>query len=152
MEESYRLCAGCAWQYTRADSHCLSTDLFVSMLQLMGMASRLNSSNRSQFNDMQSFLCATLTSVLRRLSVADATVMGESTFKAIMVMLQVSSVGSVQEDALAAVGALIELLGPGFTPYLAAFKPYLVAGLGAMAEAQVRGFAMSCNAVCILVA
>ena len=46
--------------------------------------------------------------------------------------------GGVQEDALMAVGTLVEVLGDGFAKYMEAFKPFLLIGLKNIAEYQVR--------------
>lgn len=102
------------------------------------MNTQVTATTRSQYNDLQSFLCALLQSLLRRLSVADANQLGGSIFEALIAMLRTSTTGTVQEDALSAVGALIELLGPAFLQYLSAFQPYLIAGLRSTQEAQVR--------------
>ena len=50
--------------------------------------------------------------------------------------------GGVQEDALMAVGTLVEVLGDGFAKYMEAFKPFLLIGLKNIAEYQVRRFAL----------
>ena len=47
-------------------------------------------------------------------------------------MCQTSSAiqtGGVQEDALMAVGTLVEVLGEGFQKYMDALKPFLLMGL-----------------------
>ena len=51
--------------------------------------------------------------------------------------------GGVQEDALMAVGTLVEVLGDGFAKYMEAFKPFLLIGLKNIAEYQV-GAAVLC--------
>lgn len=56
-------------------------------------------------------------------------------------MLKLSSgAGSVQEDAIMAVGTLTEVVGTRFMNYLQPFKPYLLDGLQNKAEHQVRLF------------
>lgn len=105
--------------------------LFIQLLQL---APNVSSSNQSQFNDIQSLLCASLQSVLRRVTPADAAQLGDSVFQALVAMLQTSTTGGVQEDALMALGSLIELLGEGFMKYFSVFQPFLLTGLGARAE------------------
>lgn len=45
--------------------------------------------------------------------------------------------GGVQEDALMAVGTMVEILQKGFTKYMDALKPYLIASLKNVAEYQV---------------
>ena len=98
------------------------------------MAPNVTSADRSQFNDIQSLLCASLQSVLRRVSQADALVIGDNVFQALAAMLQTSTTGGVQEDALMALGSLIELLGEAFMKYFQEFQPFLFTGLSARAE------------------
>lgn len=47
-------------------------------------------------------------------------------------------VGSVQEDALQAVGTLIEVVGNDFEKYMPHFQPFLCQGLENHQEASVR--------------
>lgn len=49
--------------------------------------------------------------------------------------------GGVQEDALMAVGTLVELLGENFLKYMDAFKPFLYLGLKNHQEYQVGSLA-----------
>ena len=58
--------------------------------------------------------------------------------KALLVMLNMSKVGGVQEDAFMAVGTLVECIGQGFMNYFPVFKPFLIQGLQNRAEYQVR--------------
>ncbi|VDN09518.1 unnamed protein product [Dibothriocephalus latus] len=115
---------------------------------------------RAQFNDLQSLLCATLQSVLRKINKEDAPALSDQIMLALMSMFnstlkpnastgagdQASSAeGSkgadsptgVQEDALLAVSALLEVLGEGFLKYLDAFMPALLVCLSNCSETQV---------------
>ncbi|KAK5885645.1 hypothetical protein CesoFtcFv8_019340 [Champsocephalus esox] len=84
--------------------------------QVLQMESHIQStSDRIQFNDLQSLLCATLQNVLRKHRGS----------------------GGVQEDALMAVSTLVEVLGADFQKYMDAFKPFLGIGLKNYAEYQV---------------
>ena len=54
-------------------------------------------------------------------------------------MLKLSSgAGSVQEDAIMAVGTLTEVVGARFMNYMQPFKPYLLESLQNKAEYQVE--------------
>merc|ERR1712178_116467 len=90
-----------------------------------------STSDRVQFNDLQSLLCATLQSVLRKVTPEDAPKISDAIMSALLAMLNGSSgkAGGVQEDALLAVSTLIEVLGENFLKYMDSFKPYLAMGL-----------------------
>ncbi|XP_025092780.1 importin subunit beta-1-like isoform X1 [Pomacea canaliculata] len=108
--------------------------------RVLGMESAIQSTNdRVQFNDLQSLLCATLQSVLRKMTPEDAPKISDQVMTALLSMFQNTSgkAGSVQEDALLAVSTLVEVLGDKFEKYLEAFKPYLLLGLKNYAEYQV---------------
>jgi len=109
--------------------------------QVLQMESHIQSqSDRVQFNDLQSLLCATLQSVLRKVEPAHAPAISDSIMTALLQMFQASSntrSGGVQEDALMAVATLVEVLGDGFMKYMDAFKPFLLIGLKNVAEYQV---------------
>ena len=95
---------------------------------------------RAQYNDLQSLLCATLQSVLRKVEPQDAPLISDNIMRALLQMFQSSvnnKTGGVQEDALMAVGTLVEALGEGFNKYMEAFKPFLLVGLKNTAEYQV---------------
>ncbi len=130
--------------------------------QVLQMESHVQSqSDRAQYNDLQSLLCATLQvcfkmflflievnlkeifvfqSVLRKVEPNDAPLISDAIMQALLQMFE-SSVnnksGGVQEDALMAVSTLVEVLGDGFVKYMNAFKPYLLVGLKNTAEYQV---------------
>ncbi|XP_019637100.1 PREDICTED: importin subunit beta-1-like isoform X3 [Branchiostoma belcheri] len=97
------------------------------------------SSDRAQINDLQSLLCASLQACLRRMRPEDTRQIADRVMTMIIEMLNVSKgrSGGVQEDALMAVGTLVEVLGTDFMKYMEAFKPYLALGLGNHAEYQV---------------
>ena len=105
------------------------------------MESRIQSmAERTQYNDLQSLLCATLQSVLRKVEPQDAPLISDNIMRALLQMFQSSvnnKTGGVQEDALMAVGTLVEALGEGFNKYMEAFKPFLLVGLKNTAEYQV---------------
>lgn len=104
-----------------------------------------STSDRVQYNDLQSLLCATLQSVLRKVSTEDAPQISDAIMTALLQMLNhhVDSTGQnksgcgVQEDALLAVSTLIQVLGEGFLKYMEAFKPFLARSLADVAEYQV---------------
>jgi len=109
--------------------------------QVLQMESHIQSqSDRVQFNDLQSLLCATLQSVLRKVEKAHAPSISDTIMTALLQMFQSSTQtrsGGVQEDALMAVATLVEVLGDGFIKYMEAFKPFLLIGLKNTAEYQV---------------
>lgn len=97
-----------------------------------------NVSDRAQYNDLQSLLCATLQSVLRKMTPEDAPKISDAVMAALLQMFSSSGKsGGVQEDALMAVGTLIEVLGENFMKYMEPFFPYLKVGLKNFAEYQV---------------
>ncbi|XP_046999145.1 importin subunit beta-1 isoform X1 [Schistocerca americana] len=103
-----------------------------------------NHSDRAQYNDVQSLLCATLQSVLRKVTPEDAPQISDAIMTALLQMFNSNSCksGGVQEDALMAVSTLVEVLGEGFMKYMDAFKPFLCLGLKNHAEYQVCGAAV----------
>ncbi|XP_049318405.1 importin subunit beta [Bactrocera dorsalis] len=108
--------------------------------QVLQMESHIASHNdRHQFNDLQSLLCATLQSVLRKVREEDAPQISDAIMTALLTMFNSSSgkTGGVQEDAFLAVSTLVELLGYKFVKYMDAFKPFLFMGLKAYQEYQV---------------
>ncbi|KAK2582207.1 hypothetical protein KPH14_004559 [Odynerus spinipes] len=108
--------------------------------QVLQMETHIQShSDRAQYNDLQSLLCATLQSVLRKVTPEDAPQISDVIMTALLSMFNSNSckAGSVQEDALMAVSTLVEILGERFLKYMDVFKPYLCLGLKNHAEYQV---------------
>lgn len=109
--------------------------------QVLQMEAQIQSqTDRAHFNDLQSLLCATLQSVLRKVEPAHAPAISDTIMTALLQMFQSSTqtrAGGVQEDALMAVSTLVEVLGEGFIKYMEAFKPFLIIGLKNVAEYQV---------------
>lgn len=107
--------------------------------QVLQMESHIQStSDRMQFNDLQSLLCATLQNVLRKVQHQDALHISDVVMESLLRMFQsTAGSGGVQEDALMAVSTLVEVLGADFQKYMDAFEPYLVIGLKNHAEYQV---------------
>ena len=108
--------------------------------QVLHMEGNIQSNERAQYNDLQSLLCATLQSVLRKVEPAHAPLISDNIMQALLQMFQSSinsKTGGVQEDALMAVSTLVEVLGEGFSKYMEAFKPFLHVGLKNVAEYQV---------------
>lgn len=104
------------------------------------------SSDRAQFNDLQSLLCATLQSVLRKIERSDAPRISDAVMQALLRMLHVPAENSaavvteqagVHEDALLAVTALVEALGDDFFKYMEHLSPILIASLKHHQETQV---------------
>ncbi|VDD90587.1 unnamed protein product [Enterobius vermicularis] len=109
--------------------------------QLLNMENSVeSSSHKSQLRDLESLLCATLQSVLRKIRSEDIPFIGDAIMTGLIQIMQRCAgkeSGGVMEDALMAVSTLVEALGNRFANYLDAFKPYLVAGLRNHEEAQV---------------
>ncbi|KAH8279580.1 hypothetical protein KR018_003313 [Drosophila ironensis] len=108
--------------------------------QVMQMETHINNhSDRHQFNDLQSLLCATLQSVLRKVREEDAPQISDAIMTALLTMFTSSAgkAGGVQEDAFLAVSTLVELLGGQFVKYMPAFKDFLIMGLKNYQEYQV---------------
>lgn len=107
--------------------------------QVLQMESHIQStSDRMQFNDLQSLLCATLQNVLRKVQHQDALHISDVVMESLLRMFQsTAGSGGVQEDALMAVSTLVEVLGADFQKYMDAFEPFLVIGLKNHAEYQV---------------
>lgn len=97
-----------------------------------------NNTDRAQYNDLASLLCATLQSVLRKMTPEDAPQISDAVMMALVSMFNTTGkTTGVQEDALMAVGTLVEVLGEGFLKYMEAFRPFLALGLKNHAEYQV---------------
>ncbi len=99
-----------------------------------------NSSDRRQVFDLQSLLCATLQSVLRKVTPDDAPQISDHIMHALLHMLAQnanSKASSVQEDAFLAVSTLIDVLGEKFLKYMDTFKPLLLNGLSNFDEHQI---------------
>jgi len=108
--------------------------------QVLQMENHIQShTDRAQYNDLQSLLCATLQSVLRKVTPEDAPHISDAIMTALLQMFNSNSCksGGVQEDAIMAVSTLVEVLGDGFLKYMDAFKPFLCLGLKNHAEYQV---------------
>lgn len=97
------------------------------------------SSDRSQYNDLTSLLCATLQSVVRKVTPEHAPQISDQIMSTLLRMFHSSTgkSGGVQEDALLAVSTLTEVLGENFLKYMDAFKPFLFLALKNHAEYQV---------------
>lgn len=87
--------------------------------------------------DMQGLLCATLQSVIRKMSGEDVEKIADAIMNALLVMLSTSKDSGLQEDALMAISPLIENIGKGFNKYMEYFKTYLFIGLQNNMEFQV---------------
>lgn len=101
--------------------------------QILQMESHVQTAmDRMQYNDLQSLLCATLQSVLRKMKREDALKISDEVMRALLQMFQSSmgaAGGGVQEDAFVAVGTLVEVLGPEFLKYMKLFEQVLYSGL-----------------------
>ena len=74
------------------------------------MQPQVTGSDRQQLADVESLLCATIQSLLRKITLDDATSISDTVMQAMLVMFHSSSgqAGGVQEDAIMTVGVLVE--------------------------------------------
>ncbi|CAJ0585260.1 unnamed protein product, partial [Mesorhabditis spiculigera] len=98
-----------------------------------------NQADRAQAIDLQALLCATLQSVLRKIRSEDAEQLGEPILRGLMQIMQRSQgrAGNVMEEALMALGTLVEALGQKFAGCLEPIKPFLLHGLSSFEEHTV---------------
>lgn len=96
-----------------------------------------NNSDRTQCNELQSLICATLSSVLRKVTAEDAPRISDQIMTVLLQMFAANKTGSVQEEALNAVSTMAGVLGEHFIKYMDAFKPFLMLGLKNCSEYRV---------------
>ncbi|CAF3394129.1 unnamed protein product [Rotaria sp. Silwood1] len=98
-----------------------------------------NPNDRVQISDLQSLLCATLQSVLRKMHPNDAPLISDPIMQALLQMLKTNSgkTSAVQEDALVAIGTLVEVLGMNFIKYIDHVLPFIYEALNNHAEYQI---------------
>ena len=86
------------------------TNLLLCYVLFILQAQIQSTSDRVQYNDLQSLLCATLQSVLRKVQEADAPQISDRIMEALLRMMTSANgkSGGVQEDALLAVSTLVE--------------------------------------------
>ncbi|CAF0735123.1 unnamed protein product [Adineta steineri] len=98
-----------------------------------------NPNDRVQISDLQSLLCATLQSVLRKMHPNDAPLISDPIMQALLQMLKTNSgkASAVQEDALVAIGTLVEVLGINFLKYIDHVLPFIYEALNNHAEYQI---------------
>lgn len=107
--------------------------------QVLHIDNMVPPNDRQKIQDIQSSLCATLQSVLRKVKAEDAPVISDAIMSALLMMFNTNSgkAGGVQEDALMAVSNLCDLLNESFIKYMEAFKPILFMALKNHADYQV---------------
>ncbi|KAG5675743.1 hypothetical protein PVAND_005621 [Polypedilum vanderplanki] len=112
--------------------------------QILNVDSMIAPNDRQKIQDIQSSLCATLQSVLRKVKPEDAQIVSDAIMSALLMMFNSSSgkAGGVQEDALMAVSTLCDLLNEGFIKYMEAFKPFLYMALRNHQDYQVCSVAI----------
>ncbi|CEF68143.1 Importin subunit beta [Strongyloides ratti] len=103
------------------------------MEQLLQLEDSIESStDKSQLRNLQSLLCATLQSVIKKIRPEDTPLISDTIMNCVLQIMQRcqgKDVGGVMEDALLTVSALVESLGRGFSKYVTAFKPFLLLSL-----------------------
>jgi len=114
-----------------------TTKVILERLQILLQMDN-GTTDKSQLNDLQSLLCATLQSVLRKMTKEDVPLLSDTIMTALLQMFNsTNKSGSVQEDALMTVSTLAEVMGDSFIKYIDAFKPFLLMGLKNITEHQV---------------
>lgn len=97
-----------------------------------------NEKTGGNFNDLQSLLCATLQCVIKKMQQGDAIQISDTVMSAFLMMMSSNEQSSeVQEDALMAVGTVMEVTDKHFAKYMDSFWPYLMASLQNHAEYSV---------------
>ncbi|CAF4090911.1 unnamed protein product [Rotaria magnacalcarata] len=98
-----------------------------------------NPNDRVQLSDLQSLLCATLQSVLRKMQPNDAPLISDPIMHALLQMLKTrtGTASAVQEDALVAIGTLVEVLGINFMKYMEHVLPFIYEALNNHSEYQI---------------
>uniref|UniRef100_A0A914ZAG2 Importin N-terminal domain-containing protein n=1 Tax=Panagrolaimus superbus TaxID=310955 RepID=A0A914ZAG2_9BILA len=119
-----------------------TVDVLQRLQRVLGIEDgAISTSDRSQLRDLQSLLCATLQSVLRKIKKEDAGQISDSVMSALLHIMQRCSsghdAGGVMEDALMAVSTLIEVMGVNFAKYMEQFKPFLFHALRSHEEHQI---------------
>uniref|UniRef100_A0A914D9W3 Importin N-terminal domain-containing protein n=1 Tax=Acrobeloides nanus TaxID=290746 RepID=A0A914D9W3_9BILA len=102
--------------------------------------SLVSASDKAQLRDLQSLLCATLQSVLRKMHREDVPAISDPIMAGLLQIMQRcvgKESGGVMEDALVAVTELITVMGVQFGKYMDQFKPFLLAGLINYEDPQV---------------
>ncbi|XP_077300767.1 importin subunit beta Fs(2)Ket isoform X2 [Arctopsyche grandis] len=134
-----------------APNDCYSTVQQITMVILDRLQKVLQMDNhiscqsdRNQYYDLQSLLCATLQSILKRITPEDAPKISDAVMGALLTMLSSSSgkEGGIQEDALMTAGYLAEALNDKFLKYMDSFKDYLYLGLKNRSDHKVCGTAV----------
>lgn len=100
---------------------------------------QLQGSDRQQIADLESLLCATLQSLIRKMSEADVIQVSDTVMQTLLLMLSTTSgqIGGVQEDAILTIGVLVEALNGGFIKYMEHVHPYLKVALKNYSDIQV---------------
>lgn len=114
-----------------------TTKVILERLQIL-LSMDNAATDKTQLNDLQSLLCATLQSVLRKMTKEDVPLLSDTIMTALLQMFTSSGkTGTIQEDALMTVSTLAEVMGEAFLKYIEAFKPFLIVGLKNISEHQV---------------
>lgn len=94
---------------------------------------------RQQVADLESLLCATLQSLIRKVTSQDALSIADTVMTALLMMFTSASgqIGGVQEDAIMTVSVLVEAIKGEFVKYMDAFGPYLKMTLKNFSDHQV---------------
>ena len=142
------------------DCVCKTTEEIMRRIdQFISLANgKMSNTDRSDVVNIQSLLCATLSSVLKKIKPEHVVHMSDKVMEALLTMLQNSqnnnknnnnetnnsndddeiAYGGVHEDALLAVGTLAETAKDRFEIYMGAFLPFLTRALTNYEEADVN--------------
>uniref|UniRef100_A0A4W3K026 Karyopherin (importin) beta 1 n=1 Tax=Callorhinchus milii TaxID=7868 RepID=A0A4W3K026_CALMI len=107
--------------------------------QVLQMESHIQStSDRIQYNDLQSLLCATLQNFLAQVYAQPTLRLSNVVVYSLLKIFQYTTgTGNLNMDGVTSIPLDLIVLGSEFLKYMDAFKPYLVIGLRNYAEYQV---------------
>lgn len=102
--------------------------------------------DRSQVISLQSYLCATLQSLLRKITPSDASQIADTVMQALLYILETTAPQSesILEDVMLTIGTVIESIGKDFQRYMASFKPHLICAIQNCKEYHVCIAAVGC--------
>jgi importin subunit beta-1 len=109
-----------------------------NIVTLNGM--ELQGSDKQQILDLESLLCATLQTLLRKMTKVDILQISDTVMTLLLSLLSTTGAGQtggVQEDAILTIGAIVESLGDVFEKYMNALFPFLLLTLKNYQDVQV---------------
>lgn len=131
-------------KYGAKDCYGVVQSTTMTVLEKLGMllgvlSSAAVGSKRQHISDWCSLVCATLQSLLRRMTRQDTLQISDMVMQYVVLMLQASgsSQEGLQEDAVITMGVLVEVLGEEFIKYMEVVKQLLLVALQNVTEVEV---------------